>query len=145
MMVGGKEIEEKYETEEVEGEEVYEEGRKWESKSKRENPILRVDSIFVLFDVDTDTQSATFNLTSSYKGTVPVSIHQCLCVLGSHHTAMNSDLVQRVPVPRVPTAPHRANSATAVSSRKHVPQSILKRYSTVSNSDGLRFMYGIGN
>lgn len=97
------------------------------------------------FDVDTDTQSATFNLTSSYKGTVPVSIHQCLCVLGSHHTAMNSDLVQRVPVPRVPTAPHRANSATAVSSRKHVPQSILKRYSTVSNSDGLRFMYGIGN
>lgn len=53
-MGGGREIQEKYETEEVEEGEVYEEGRKWESESKRETPVLRVDSIFILSDVDTD-------------------------------------------------------------------------------------------
>lgn len=54
MTMGGEEIQEKYETEEVE---VYEEGRKWESESesKREIPVLRVDPTLILSDVDTDT------------------------------------------------------------------------------------------
>lgn len=55
MTMGGEEIQDKYETEEVEEEEVYEEGRKWESESKREIPILRVDPTLILSDVDTDT------------------------------------------------------------------------------------------